>query len=90
MECVQHRWRKLYEAVIVVGHASLVGWECEVCKKHISQDEITPAGIGGIITKNSRLVGPHGGYGNCSDGSVYKEQIYENGKLTIVRPSKEA
>lgn len=86
MECL-HRWRRLHEELLMGGHYP-IGWECTECKKFVSNSEITPEGLGGIVLKNShRLVGPHGGCGNTSDGKVYKEQIIdEDGKLTIVRP----
>ena len=86
MEECNHRWRKLYEHGIV-GLPFLVAWECVDCGKSISMGELTPTGIGGtVLEKACRLVGPHGGCGNCSDGSTYKEQIVdEGGNLTIVR-----
>jgi hypothetical protein len=84
-----HRWRKLYEQLII-GSATIIGWECTDCDAFISQSDLTPEGLKGeITTDDMRLVGPHGGKGQCSDGSIFKEQIYENGELTIVRPEVE-
>ena len=82
-----HRWRKVYEQGII-GITIPSGWECVDCKEYVSMDKLTPAGLPGIILeKSARLVGINGGCGNCSDGSVYKEQIVdEDGELTIVRP----
>jgi len=86
VEC-NHRWRKVYEEVRIFPPFP-IGWECVDCNKYVSMGEITPEGIGGtVLEKACRLVGPHGGCGNCSDGSIYKEQIVdENGNLTITRP----
>lgn len=81
-----HRWRKVYEQA-VFGGAFQVGWECVKCKNYVSNGSMTPTGLGGIVLdKAARLIGPHGGRGNTSDGAQFKEQIVdENGQLTIVR-----
>ena len=81
-----HRWRRVYEEFLL-GGSFQCGWECTDCKKFISNQELTPNGIEGIVLeKSARLVGPHGGYGNTLDGSSYKEQIInEEGKLTIIK-----
>ena len=84
-----HRWRQLYEESII-GGATPLGWECVDCDAFIRQSDLTLTGLKGeILTDDMRLVGPHGGCGDCSDGSIYKEQIYENGVLTIVRPESQ-
>lgn len=76
-----HKWRKVYESTIL-GMTIPIAWDCIECKAYILQDELTPIGLGGVITKAQRLCGP----GECSDGSRYKEQIVdENGVLTIIR-----
>lgn len=81
-EICSHRWRKVYDVVVFIGIPSFIGWDCLVCKKFVSKDELTPEGLGGVITKAQRLCGP----GECSDGSTFKEQLAdENGILTIVR-----
>ena len=84
-EC-SHRWRQVHEEFLL-GGSFPVGWECVDCKKFVSGDKITPAGLGGVVLKKSaRLVGPHGGRGQTSSGKSYKEQIIdEDGKLTIVK-----
>jgi hypothetical protein len=77
-----HRWRRVYDLIIFIGMPSFAGWDCLVCGKFVSNDELTPEGLGGVVTKAQRLCGP----GECSDGSRYKEQLVdENGVLTIVR-----
>ncbi len=82
----EHRWAKLYEDSIIGIGPSLVAYTCVDCKKTIGCHELTPMGIGGTLTDEVNLVGPHGGCGNCSDGSVYKRQIFKDGKLEIIRP----
>ena len=81
-----HRWRRLHEQALLGGSFS-IGWECSICGEFVSNNELTPTGIEGIVLKKAaRLVGPHGGYGTCTDGSAYKEQIInEDGELQIVR-----
>lgn len=80
-----HRWRRVCEEFLLGGFFP-VGWECIDCKKFISSDEITPAGLGGeILKKAARLIGPLGGRGRTSSGKSYKEQVIdENGKLIII------
>ena len=85
MTC-DHRWREVHEEMLLIGGNTTIGWECLECKEYVDKSKLTPAGLSGVITKQHRLVGPHGGRGKCSDGSTYKEQIIdEDGKLTIVR-----
>jgi hypothetical protein len=84
-ETCNHRWRRVYEESII-GMLCTLGWDCLECKKYVDNKELTPAGLGGVVTKAKRLVGINGGEGNCSDGSVYKEQLIdEEGNLTIIR-----
>jgi len=81
-----HRWRQVFEETIFIG-ATAIGWECLECKIYVNQNNIPPTGLGGTVTKAQRLVGVHGGCGECSDGSVYQSQIYhEDGRLEIIRP----
>uniref|UniRef100_A0A6M3K1W8 Uncharacterized protein n=1 Tax=viral metagenome TaxID=1070528 RepID=A0A6M3K1W8_9ZZZZ len=82
-----HRWRKIYEEGLV-GPPFPSGFECIDCDEYVAMSDLTPAGIGGtVLEKACRLVGPHGGCGNCSDGTTYKEQIVdEQGNLIIIRP----
>ena len=84
-EC-SHRWRQVHEEFLL-GGSFPVGWECVDCNKFISINEAMPVGLGGVVLKNAvRLVGPHGGHGQTSDGKPYKEQIVdEDGKLTVIR-----
>ena len=80
-----HKWRQVHEAFLL-GGSFPVGWECVICKKFINTNDITPAGIGGTVTKEHRLFGPHGGRGNTADGGQYKEQIiHEDGTLEVIR-----
>ena len=81
-----HRWREVYEELIMIGGSFSTGWECVDCGEFVSKDCLTPAGLSGtILKKSARLVGPHGGYGNTADGTRYKEQIIdENGVLHII------
>lgn len=81
-----HRWRAVYEEA-VFGGSFLVGWECIETGEFISQSELTPGSVHGVVAPGeARLVGPHGGHGTCSDGSLYKEQIVDGqGNITIVR-----
>ena len=81
-----HRWRQVHDEFLL-GGSFPCGWECVDCNKFVSSNEVTPEGPGGkILKKSARLVGPHGGHGQTSDGKSYKEQIIdENGKLTIIR-----
>jgi hypothetical protein len=80
-----HRWRRVYEEFLL-GGSFPTGWECVDCGKSVDNDSITPAGLGGVVLdRAARLVGPHGGYGQRSDGRRYKEQIVdENGVLTVI------
>jgi hypothetical protein len=80
-----HRWRVVHEEFLM-GGTFPVGWECVDCKKFVSEGELTPAGLGGVVLNNAaRLIAPHGGYSRTSDGKPYKEQIIdEHGKLTII------
>ncbi len=79
-----HRWRRVHEQA-VFGGSFLTGWECVDCGRSVSNDGITPAGLGGVVLeKAARLVGPHGGYGSRADGRRFKEQIIdERGNLTV-------
>lgn len=80
-----HVWRRVHEQFLM-GGSFPIGWECKNCGKFLALSEVTPAGIPGKVTKEHVLVGPHGGYGNTSDGSLYKRQIIdEDGNLTIER-----
>ena len=81
-----HCWRKVYEEFLL-GGLFLIGWECVNCKEFVSCNKITPSGLGGVSLENSaRLIGPHGGHGQTSNGESYKEQIIdEQGHLTIVK-----
>ena len=79
-----HKWRRVYEDTIV-GVLWHIAWDCIECKTYILQDQLTPIGLGGVILKGQRLRGP----GECSDGSIYQDQITdENGVLTITRQVK--
>ena len=81
-----HEWRKVHEEFLLGGHTH-AGWRCRKCEKFVSASEVTPAGIGGTVLNEHELVGPHGGCGNCADGSVYRKQIlHEDGRLEVVRP----
>lgn len=79
-----HKWRKVYEEFLL-GGSFPVGWECTECMKFVSIGELTPEGLEGKVLKNSaRLVAPHGGTSQTSNGKSYKEQIIdEDGNLTI-------
>ena len=79
----RHGFYKLYEEFLLGGQ-TLAGWEC-ACGEFVSQTAMPPTGLDGDILDEQHLVGPHGGQGNCSDGSVYKRQVYKDGKLTIER-----
>ena len=81
-----HRWRRLYEEFLL-GGAFQVGYECIDCPEYVPNESLTPDGLPGTFLKKAmRLVGPHGGWGQTSEGMPYKEQIVdENGNLTIVR-----
>lgn len=81
----EHKWYKLYEDSILGIGPSLIAWKCSECEASVSPNEITPAGIGGTVLNEQRLIGPHGCRGQCSDGSTYKEQIFRDGKLEIIR-----
>ncbi len=82
----EHRWRRLQEEA-VFGGSFPVGWECVSCGTFVGNQNLTPAGIGGIVLERAaRLMGPHGGHGRTSTGRLYKEQIIdETGKLTVVK-----
>ena len=82
-----HKWRRVFEQCFI-GPPFQTGWECTECREFHHIADMKPSGLPGItLEKASRLVGPHGGHGNCKDGSVYKEQLVdEDGKLTIIRP----
>jgi hypothetical protein len=81
-ETCNHRWRQVHEEMLIIGGSVPVGWDCMACGKYVSKDELTPEGLGGVVTKAQRLCGPV----ECSDGSVYQDQIVdEEGVLTIVR-----
>ncbi len=79
-----HKWRRVYEEFLL-GGSFPVGWECILCDKYVDNNQITPAGLGGIVLENSvKLVGPHGGYGTTSKGNCYKSQIIDgDGNLII-------
>jgi hypothetical protein len=79
-----HKWRKVFEEFILCGSFP-VGWECTECKEFVSLDSLTPAGLEGTVLKNSaRLIAPHGGTSQTSEGNPYKEQIVdEDGNLSI-------
>jgi hypothetical protein len=81
----KHRWRKVFEEFLL-GGMSPIGYECVDCKEFISNNQLTPAGLGGIVLENSaRLVAPCGGRSKTSSGEFYREQIIdEYGKLTII------
>lgn len=80
-----HRWAQFFEEFLLGGHYP-IGWKCLDCGEWVSQDQMPPNGLLGTILKEKHLVGPHGGRGNCSDGSTYKEQIaHEDGRLEIIR-----
>jgi hypothetical protein len=81
----EHSWIQVNEEFLLGGYFP-VGYRCEKCDEFVSQNKLTPAGLGGTITKKHELVGPHGGHGNRADGKLYKKQIYnsETGELTIV------
>jgi hypothetical protein len=84
MTC-DHSWDKIHEESIIGGHYP-VAWECSKCKKWVEIGAVPVTGLGGHESGVNILVGPHGGYGNCSDGSVYKRQIaYPDGRLEVVR-----
>ena len=88
MSTCNHRWREVHEETVFIGGNISVGWECVVegCNMYVDKSKLTPAGLEGVVTNQHRLIGPHGGRGQCSDGSTYKEQIIdEEGKLTIIR-----
>ena len=81
-----HRWRQVHEEALL-GGSYRIGWECVDCKAYVSNGDVTPAGLGGVVLeKAARLVGPHGCRSQCTDGSTYKEQIVdEDGHLSIIR-----
>lgn len=83
-EC-EHQWRQVMEEFLLGGYHPAF-WECVKCDETAST--IGPEGLPGERLKGAyRLVGPHGGCGNCADGSVYKEQILDGkGTLLIRRP----
>ena len=86
MDACEHEWIKVHEQLII-GGSFPIGWQCSGCNKFVSISAITPAGLAGHTTGKHKLVGIHGGNGNCADGSIYKEQIlHEDGRLEIIWP----
>lgn len=80
-----HLWRQVHEELLIGGHFP-VGWRCTECGKFVGHEELTPAGLTGVVTKEHELTGPHGGRGKCSDGSTYVRQIVRSdGSLEIER-----
>ena len=83
MDC-EHQWRQVYEEFLMGGMFP-DGWECLRCGKFVSQNAVPPTGLGGVIVEGAKLVGPHGGQGNTSDGRRYKEQIvHPDGRLEVI------
>jgi hypothetical protein len=79
-----HRWRKLHEQFLL-GGSFPIGYECLDCGKFVGINDIPIHGIGGVDTKEQRVVGPHGAHVTKSDGSTCKEQIlHADGTLEIV------
>lgn len=87
MSACTHRWRSVYEAFLL-GGSFLIGWECVDCEEYVSQQEMKPIGVGGVVlAKAARLIAPHGGNGRTGSGQPYHEQIIsEDGVLTIIPP----
>lgn len=80
-----HEWRKIHEQVLL-GGAFPVGYKCRTCGEFVSINSIPVTGLGGIDTNEHELYGPHGGLGQCSDGSTFKSQfVSSDGILTIKR-----
>ena len=83
-EC-SHSWDHMFEAGIIGGQFP-VGWKCSKCGKFVDVSDVGVAGLEGVDSGRKILVGPHGVWGNCSDGSIYKQQIiHANGWLEIIR-----
>jgi len=82
-----HVWREVHEATLILGGHHRVGYMCIKCGEWISQNNVKPGSVSGTMSDEVVLYGPHGGCGQCSDGSTYKRQIYnrKTGKLTIER-----
>jgi hypothetical protein len=56
-ECIMkhiHEWREVHEQMLFAGGTYIVGWECVYCKEYVSQNELTPNGLDGIISKTAR------------------------------------
>ena len=79
-----HRWIAYYEEFLF-GGSFVAGYKCADCGAWVAQGDLPATGLAGLILDEIRLVGPHGGRGRCTDGSAYKEQIYNDGKLEIIR-----
>jgi hypothetical protein len=85
MSC-HHLWRRVYEEFLL-GGSFPIGWECKKCGEFLPQHKVTPEGVpGGVEEGEAKLIAPHGGVGQCADGSPYKEQIVDaHGNLFIRR-----
>ena len=82
----EHVWRDVHEAFLLGGSFS-VGFRCTKCNQFVRRAELTPAGLPGVVDGSMELVGPHGGRGNCADGSQYTKQVKRSdGRLEIHRP----
>lgn len=79
-----HRWRKQHEESIL-GGSFPIGYRCTLCNKFVRMDQLTPAGLGGIVTTEDELMGPHGVRSRTTSGQPYSKQIvHEDGRLEIV------
>lgn len=83
----EHRWRRVHEESLL-GGSFPIGWECADCRRFVSNDKLSPEGLGGSVIQGEHiLVGAHGGTGRCSDGTPYERQIkHADGRLEIIRP----
>jgi hypothetical protein len=83
----EHKWRRIHEEFLL-GGSFPVGYRCVECNQFVSDSQLTPLGMGGVLLDEDELVGPHGCCSSLSDGSVYRRQIYnkKTNTLTIERP----
>jgi hypothetical protein len=85
MSTCEHKWQKVYE-VSHVGSPFPIGFRCKGCNRFVGTADLPVTGLPGIDTGEKVLVGVHGGRGNCSDGTQFREQIaYPDGRLEIIR-----
>lgn len=78
-----HRWVRHYEECLL-GGCFPSGYKCKDCDEFVPQIAVGP-NMGGVVLDEQILFGPHGAYGRCADGSLYKQQIWKDGKLEIIR-----